>query len=164
MNKNKQNPTLKGRPFSEKVILWLAFGFGSGFIRPAPGTWGTLPGVLMAYFVMPYPTLHFILILLLGSLGVFLCARASALLKTHDHSGIVIDEIVGILITLWLFTPTWQVLLLGFLAFRFFDIVKPFPIQWIDKKISGGIGIMLDDILAGIFAWVALWVLIEHLL
>lgn len=157
MKKSNQNPTLHGRPFSEKMILWLAFGFGSGFLRPAPGTWGTLPGVLLAYFVMPYPTLHLVLIVVLTILGTWLCGRASEILNVHDHGGIVIDEIVGVLITLWWFEPTWQVLLLGFLAFRLFDIVKPFPIKWVDKHVHGGWGIMLDDMIAGVFAWFALW-------
>ncbi len=157
MKKSNKNPTLIGRPLSEKIILWLAFGFGTGFIRPAPGTWGTLPGVLIAYFVMPYPIIHFTVIIGLTIIGTWLCQKASAILGVHDHGGIVIDEIVGVLITLWLFQPAWQILLIGFLAFRFFDILKPFPIKWIDKHVHGGWGIMLDDIIAGGFAWVTVW-------
>ncbi len=140
----------------QRVILWLACGFGTGLIRPAPGTWGTLPGVLIAYFVMPYPQLHLFLIVILTIAGIWLCQKASNILGAHDHGSIVIDEIVGVLITLWLFSPTWGILLLGFIWFRLFDIAKPFPIKWIDKKVHGGLGIMLDDIVAGIFAFVGL--------
>ncbi|PID66688.1 MAG: phosphatidylglycerophosphatase A [Gammaproteobacteria bacterium] len=163
MKKSGKNPSLTGRPLSEKISLWLAFGCGSGFIRPAPGTWGTLPGVFIAYFVMPYPLLHLAVIIALTLIGTWLCQRASAILGVHDHGGIVIDEIVGVLITLWLFQPTWQVLLLGFIAFRVFDILKPWPIRWVDKHVHGGWGIMLDDIIAAGFAWVTVWVITRHL-
>ncbi len=163
MKKSNQNPRLSRRPLSEKIILWLAFGFGTGFIRPAPGTWGTLPGVLIAYFIMPYPTVHFAVILGLTVIGTWLCQKASDILGVHDHGGIVIDEIVGVLMTLWLFQPTWQVLAIGFLAFRFFDILKPFPIKWVDKHVHGGWGIMLDDIIAAVFAWISVWGILQFL-
>ena len=77
-------------------------------------------------------------------------------LGVHDHGGIVWDEMVGIWITLWLAPAGWQWLLLGFGLFRLFDIVKPWPIRWIDRQVHGGLGIMLDDVLAGVFAWLAL--------
>ncbi len=154
--KSDKKIVLSDYPFPQKFILWLACGFGTGLIRPAPGTWGTLPGVLIAYFVMPYPMVHFFLILILFVLGIWLCQKASDILGVHDHGGIVIDEIVGVLIALWLFPPTWAILLLGFIWFRFFDIIKPFPIKWIDKKVHGGLGIMLDDVLAGVFALICL--------
>lgn len=157
MTKDNTNPTLAGRPLTEKITIWAAFGFGSGFMRPAPGTWGTLPGVFIAYFVMPYPTLHAAVIIALTVLGIYLCQRASDILGVHDHGGIVIDEIVGVLIALWLFDPTWVTLLLGFIWFRVFDIIKPWPIKWVDQRVHGGLGIMLDDIIAGVFAWVLLY-------
>ncbi|MBS9777259.1 MAG: phosphatidylglycerophosphatase A [Gammaproteobacteria bacterium] len=157
MTKETTNPILKGRSLSEQIILWSAFGFGTGFIRPAPGTWGTLPGVFIAYFVMPFPSIHAALIIALSLLGIYLCKRASDILGVHDHGGIVIDEIVGVLITLFFFDPTWVTLLLGFFWFRVFDIIKPWPIKWIDQHVHGGLGIMLDDILAGVFAWVLLF-------
>lgn len=155
------NTSLKGRTLSEKIILWLAFGFGFGWIRPAPGTWGTIPGVLIAYAVMSSPWLHFSIAAIFTVGGIWVCRRASEILGVHDFDGIVIDEIAGVLIALLWFEPSWLVLLLGFAWFRLFDIVKPFPIRWVDKKVSGGLGIMLDDIIAGVFAWVALYVIIS---
>ena len=163
MPKSNQNLPLKNRKYSEKIILWLAFGFGTGFIRFAPGTWGTLPGVAIAYFLMPHPYLHLISIVVLMVIGTYLCQRASDILGAHDHGGIVIDEIVGVLITLFFFTPTLLTLILGFIWFRIFDIIKPWPIRWIDKKIHGGLGIMLDDIIAGIFAWPLLYLSLKIL-
>lgn len=159
MNTEKKSSTavtLKGRPYKEKIILFLAFGFGSGFIRPAPGTWGTLPGLAIAALVMPFPTLHLLTLIVVTVMGIWLCQSASRLLGVHDHGGIVIDEIAGILLTLVFIEPTWLSLGLGFFWFRLFDILKPWPIRWIDKRIGGGLGIMLDDILAGLFAWLAL--------
>ncbi len=158
MKKENKNPTLTGRPLAEQLTLLAAFGAGTGFIRPAPGTWGTLPGVLIAFFVMPYPLLHAGLIVVLSLFGIYLCQRASDILGVHDHGGIVIDEIVGVLIALYFFEPTWITLLLGFFWFRVFDIIKPWPIKWIDQRVDGGFGIMLDDIIAGVFAWLALYI------
>ncbi len=149
--------TLKGRSLSEQVILLLAFGGGAGFIRPASGTWGTLPGVAIAYVLMPTPWLHLAVAVITAVAGVWLCQRASQILGVHDHGGIVIDEISGVLITLWLFEPTLLTLTLGFLWFRVFDILKPPPIKWADERVHNGLGIMLDDWIAGAFAWVGLW-------
>lgn len=156
MKKNNIDVTLKNRPLSEQIILFFAFGFGFGFIKPAPGTWGTIPGVIIAYFVMPYTSLHIGILIFISLIGIYLCGKASDILGVHDHGGIVIDEIAGVLLTLLFFEPTLQTLIIGFIWFRIFDIIKPFPIRWIDRKISGGFGIMLDDIIAGIFAWLAL--------
>ena len=101
------------------------------------------------------------LVLGLGTLfGFWLCGRVAEDLGVQDHEGIVWDEMVGMWITLWLVPPGWQWLLLGFLMFRFFDILKPWPIRWIDRHVHGGVGIMLDDVLAGIFAWLAMHALL----
>lgn len=142
---------------SEKLTLWLAFGGGFGFIRPAPGTWGTLPGVLLAYLLSGNTIIYVVVTVVLFGIGVWLCDKSSKILGVHDHSGIVIDEIVGVMIALFLFANSWLGLLLGFILFRAFDIIKPPPIKQIDKKVHGGIGIMLDDVLAGVFAWVMLY-------
>lgn len=155
--KTTKKITLRGRPLHEQIILFLACGFGSGLIRPAPGTWGTLPGVALAVLVMASPWLHIGVLLVVTLGGIWLCDRASAILGVHDHGGIVIDEIAGVLLTLLFFEPTWQALALGFVWFRVFDIIKPPPIGWVDKRVHGGIGIMLDDLIAGVFAWGALW-------
>jgi phosphatidylglycerophosphatase A len=94
-------------------------------------------------------------------LGIYLCERASVDLGVHDHGGIVWDEFVGFWLTMFLIPLTWYWLLLGFLLFRFFDVIKPFPIKWLDKKVKGGFGIMIDDVLAGLFAWVILMILVR---
>lgn len=157
MSKSSPPVRLSGRPFAEQMVLFFAFGFGTGFIRPAPGTWGTLPGVVIAWWVMSQPWLHVTVLILISLIGIWLCGRASQILGVHDHGGIVIDEIAGVLLTLLFFEPTWLTLLLGFVWFRIFDIIKPPPIRQIDKHVRGGLGIMLDDWLAGVFAWIALW-------
>lgn len=157
MKKSSPAVHLSGRPLSEKIVLFFAFGFGFGFIRPAPGTWGTIPGVIIAYFVMNNVVLHLGVLLFVSLIGVWLCDRASSILGVHDHGGIVIDEIAGVLLTLLFFEPTWLTLLLGFVWFRVFDIIKPPPIRWADERVHNGLGIMLDDWIAGVFAWVALW-------
>lgn len=152
------SPIKPNQNSQEKLTLWAAFGGGFGFIHPAPGTWGTLPGVLLAYLLAGNAIVYIIITVLLFILGVWLCSQSSKILGEHDHSGIVIDEIVGVMITLFTFASSWQGLLFGFLLFRAFDIIKPPPIKQIDKKVHGGIGIMLDDVIAGIFAWVVLFV------
>jgi phosphatidylglycerophosphatase A len=136
---------------------FLAFGFGSGAMRKAPGTWGTLVGLLFVPLLQLMPHWGYGLVLVLGSLfGIWLCGKVARELGVHDHEGIVWDEFVGIWITLWLAPDGWVWLLLGFLLFRLFDILKPWPISWVDRQVHGGFGIMLDDILAGVAAWLAL--------
>ena len=93
------------------------------------------------------------MILVAFVLGVYLCERTSRDLGVHDHGGIVWDEFVGLWITLILVPPGWGWVLLGFVLFRLFDILKPQPIGWADKRVAGGFGIMIDDVLAGIYAW-----------
>ncbi|MBX9755593.1 MAG: phosphatidylglycerophosphatase A [Pseudomonadaceae bacterium] len=136
---------------------FLAFGFGSGTLAKAPGTWGTLVGLAFVPLWHLLPDWGYCLMLVLTTLfGVWLCGKVARDLGVHDHGGIVWDEMVGIWITLWLAPTGWQWLLLGFALFRLFDIVKPWPIRWIDRQVHGGLGIMLDDVLAGVFAWLAL--------
>lgn len=136
---------------------FIAFGFGSGAMRKAPGTWGTLVGLLFVPLLQLLPDWGYALILLLGSLfGCWLCGKVSRDLGVHDHGGIVWDEIVGIWITCWLAPPGWPWLLAGFLLFRLLDIWKPWPIRWADRHVHGGVGIMLDDLLAGVGAFLLL--------
>jgi phosphatidylglycerophosphatase A len=134
-------------------ILFLAFGFGSGLAKKAPGTLGTLAAVPV-YWLLAQTNLfvYSLLTVIVTVAGIRICDIASEKLGEDDFGGIVWDEIAGYLITLWLVPFTWQAMVAGFVLFRFFDIVKPWPIGWVDRQVSGGLGIMLDDVLAGVFA------------
>jgi len=136
-------------------IHFLAFGLGSGAVPKAPGTFGTLAAIPI-WMLFADLSLGYYLALVVASflLGVWLCGRTSSDLGFHDHGGIVWDEFVGLWIT-YLALPegvSWVVI--GFVLFRLFDILKPWPIGWVDKRVSGGLGIMLDDVLAGIMSLV----------
>ena len=141
------------RPDWRNPIHLAAFGFGSGAPLTAPGTWGTL-AALLPYLLLRDLSLTYYLgaIAISFWVGVYLCDKTSKDIGVHDHGGIVWDEFVGLWIALILVPPGWQWVLLGFVLFRFFDIVKPQPIKWLDSHVSGGFGIMIDDVLAGVFA------------
>lgn len=128
----------------------LAFGFGSGLAPFAPGTFGTLAAVLL-YLPMQYLSLplYCLMVAAVCVAGVWICGRSSEMLGVHDHGGIVWDEFAGYFITMIAAPAGWQWIVLGFVLFRIFDIIKPWPIKWADKQVHGGLGIMLDDILAG---------------
>ena len=142
-------------------VLFLAFGFGAGLAKKAPGTFGTLAAIPV-YLVLMQGNLFvysFITILVILS-GIWICGGAAEKLGEHDFSGIVWDEIAGYLVTMWLVPFSWQMVVIGFLLFRVLDIFKPWPIKWIDNKVSGGVGIMLDDIVAGLFAGLIILVIL----
>lgn len=154
--KNPPIENLSGRVLRDPV-LFLAFGLGTGLSPKAPGTVGTLPGVALLALVgslagTSAPIWVAGLLLVMGISGVWLCGEASRRLGVHDHGGIVWDEIVGVLVPFLLLPITPTNLLLGFLCFRLFDVLKPWPIRWLDQHIHGGFGIMVDDLLAGVFA------------
>lgn len=132
---------------------FLSLGFGSGLAPFAPGTWGTLVAVPLYLLLveLSFP-LYLLVILLSFGVGVYLCGYTSKALGVHDHSGIVWDEWVGFWITMIAVPVTWQWILAGFVLFRFFDIVKPWPVRVADEKMKGGFGIMIDDVLAGLYA------------
>ncbi|MFA5370357.1 MAG: phosphatidylglycerophosphatase A [Sideroxydans sp.] len=143
--------------FSHPAHL-LAFGFGSGLARKAPGTFGTLVAFPFYWYLAPrLSDMAFILILVLAFvIGVRVCDITGKALGVADHGGIVWDEVVAFLLVLF-FTPdepAWQ--LLAFLLFRFFDILKPQPIRHFDKNWHGGLGVMFDDILAAGYALLCL--------
>ena len=143
-------------PFSNP-IQFLAFGFGSGLAPRAPGTFGTLAAVPIYWLVADWSLLEYsALILVTAVLGIWICGAASRQLNVHDHPGIVWDEFVGYWITMWAVPVDWVWILAGFVVFRVFDIAKPWPINVLDKKVAGGFGIMIDDILAGVMACVTL--------
>jgi len=137
--------------------LLLAFGFGSGLAPKAPGTFGTIAAIplyfLIAQFSLP---VYFLIVLASFAVGVYLCGYASKYMGVHDHGGIVWDEFVGLWIALFAAPAGVQWVVLGFVLFRIFDIAKPWPINWLDKKVAGGFGIMIDDVLAGLFALLVL--------
>ncbi|HID80908.1 MAG TPA: phosphatidylglycerophosphatase A [Chromatiales bacterium] len=148
--------------FSDPVHF-LAFGFGSGLAPFAPGTFGTLVAIPLFLLLSKLPAAgYFLVMLALLFFGIWLCGRSAEKLGVHDHGGIVWDEIVGLLITLFMIPAGWVWIVLGFVLFRFFDIVKPWPIRWLDKQVDGGLGIMLDDVLAGIFGWIILQLIIFY--
>jgi phosphatidylglycerophosphatase A len=145
-------------------IQFLAFGFGSGLSPKAPGTAGTLVAVPIYLLIAPWSLpLYTAFILATALVGIWICGEASRQLGVHDHGGIVWDEFVGFWITMWALPSAWPWVLAGFLAFRVFDVAKPWPIGLLDRKVHGGLGIMLDDIVAGLMACgslhLARWVL-----
>lgn len=148
---NMNTPTLK-QVFSN-ANHFFAFGFGSGLAAKAPGTFGTLAAIPIYWLIqdLSWP-LYISWLLVTFALGVYWCDRSSKQLGVHDHGGIVWDEFVGYWITMFLVPSSWLFMLVGFVLFRLFDIVKPWPISWLDRKVKGGFGIMIDDVLAGIYA------------
>jgi len=138
-------------------IHLIAFGFGSGLAPKAPGTFGTLVAIPLYLLLEPLSLTNFLIVLIILSLVSFYIAGKSAqLLGVHDHGGIVIDEICGYLVTMALAPSGWQWIIIGFILFRIFDILKPWPINLLDKNVSGGVGIVLDDLMAGIYALLSL--------
>lgn len=159
----------KTKTVSANLLLhpahFLSLGFGSGLLPKAPGTFGTLAAIpvylLMAHYLTSITYALATLAMLV--IGIWICGITERALGTHDHGSIVWDEIVGLLITMYLAPLAWWTILLGFLFFRLFDILKPFPISWLDRNMRGGLGTMIDDVVAGILAWISLqlvlWVL-----
>ncbi len=140
-------------------IHFAAFGFGSGAVPVAPGTFGTLMAVLL-YWLLPAMSWPVYLLFLLATFGagVWLCGKTAHDIGVHDHGGIVWDEFVGYWITMFLAPAGWEWIAAGFVLFRVFDILKPWPISWLDRHVEGGLGVMVDDVLAGVMAWICLQV------
>ena len=163
----------------EKLIYWLGIGLGSGLPKRAAGTWGTVGGLVVAIPMLALGFWGFLAVTVMGALvGSYICGKTSDLMGVHDDPHIVWDEWVGMWVSLlpilWLhfydddLLQGHQLSLLllyfaAFVAFRFFDILKPFPIKWVDKNVSGGFGILIDDILAGLMAGVVLIVFVSVL-
>ena len=138
-------------------IHFLAFGLGSGAMPVAPGTFGTLVAIPLYLLQVSFPLwFYLVTVVLLFAIGVWLCGVTSHDLGVHDHSGIVWDEIVGYLVTMIAVPDSIAWVIGGFILFRLFDIWKPWPIRWVDRQVSGGFGIMFDDILAGLYALLVL--------
>lgn len=163
-------------PRAREILLdpvhLLAFGFGTGLAPRAPGTFGTVVGVPIAFaLAFAPPWWRAAIIVVLFVIGIGLCGASARRLGIHDHPGIVFDEIVGYLVTFAIATAivgfNWPALVASFVLFRLFDIVKPWPIGWLDARVGGGTGIMLDDAVAGIYAggiWLGIstWIPLIH--
>ena len=150
--------------FRRSWTYWVAVGFGSGLLRPAPGTWGSLWGFLTGFLLLSNmaPSLFVWFWVGMFLLGVFVCTQASDLFGVADHPSIVWDEIVAawllcFILPLTLSVKTLVVWFVAFVAFRCFDILKPWPVSWCDQRIHGGWGIMLDDVCAALLAAPVIW-------
>ena len=134
-------------------VLLLAFGFGTGLAPKAPGTFGTLPGVLLAWLTLSLSMEWRIgIAAALIVFGIWLCGEAARRIGVHDHPGIVWDEIAGMYLVLLVTPVSIPLWLLAFGLFRLFDIWKPWPIRDLDHRLGGGTGIMLDDLVAALYA------------
>ena len=152
MRKKNDRSTIKNLNLKNFWHL-AAVGFGAGLAPKAPGTFGSLVAIpfCMALVYARYE------VMLAVAAAVFLigwkaAAEAEKALGMHDCSSVVIDEILGMLVSVLFFPPLWSLAFTAFVLFRFYDIFKPFPICYLDKKVGGGLGVMLDDLAAGIAA------------
>jgi phosphatidylglycerophosphatase A len=142
---------------------WLACGFGSGLAPKAQGTFGSLaailPWLLLRHLSLP---LNLWVIAIGFFIGVWACDVAGRALGVDDHRSLVWDEFIGQWIALLpaLMAP-WWVVVVGFGLFRLFDVWKPWPIRWFDRHLKGGLGVMVDDVIAGVFAAVVLWAIVR---
>ncbi|ODV26995.1 MAG: phosphatidylglycerophosphatase A [Rhodanobacter sp. SCN 68-63] len=156
-------------PAQRRVLMaspagWIACGFGSGLAPKAQGTFGSAAAILpwlLLLRVLSLPV-YLLVVLAVFALGVWACNVAGRLLGVDDHRSLVIDEFVGQWIALLpaLFAP-WWIVLAGFVLFRLFDVWKPWPIGWLDRRLKSGMGVMVDDVVAGVFAALALAVLMH---
>ena len=147
-----QQLELRQRVFRDPRYF-VAFGCGSGLLPWMPGTWGTALAIPLYLVLSPLSWWAYLTVVLI--FAVFAAWVSDVLSKemhTHDDPGMNIDEFVGYLVTMFLAPHSWLAILLGFGYFRLFDILKPWPIGWVDKNVGGGVGMILDDVLAGIAA------------
>lgn len=147
-----------GTSVRRRLSLWdpghlLALGLGTGLVPRAPGTAGSLLALPLFLGLAPFGvSLHALAVAALFILGIYVAGRSARALGVHDHGAIVIDEVAGMLLT-WIGAPPGlAVVIVGFVLFRLFDILKPWPIGYVDRHLAGGTGIMLDDLLAGALA------------
>jgi len=152
-----QQPDNLARTVMKDPVHILAFGFGTGLAPVAPGTFGSLPGVLLFWLTMDfglYVQLGVAAVITLA--GIWICGESARRIGVHDHGGIVWDEIVGMYLTLLAAPVSVVGWVLAFVFFRIMDIVKPWPIRDLDHRIGGGVGIMLDDLAAALYAAILL--------
>lgn len=143
----------------DKLFLFIAAGAGCGYLPKAPGTWGSLAGVLLWLGLSQLDLgTYMAVVAALFVLGTAAAGAAEKILDQGDPGVVVIDEVVGQLIALTAAPLHPLAALAGFALFRLFDILKPFPVGWLDRRLHGGLGIMLDDVAAGLLAFAGLQV------
>lgn len=154
---------LKGG-FVGHIYKFFATGFYSGYLPAAPGTWGTLVAAVIYWFLGNMP-LHVYVVTTIAFtfLAVWTADHAAKIFCDEDPSRVVIDEMAGFFITMAFHRPTLIAIAAGFFIFRFFDIVKPPPLRWIERRFSGGAGIVLDDVAAGIYSNATLFIVMAIL-
>ncbi|MEI6125693.1 MAG: phosphatidylglycerophosphatase A [Pseudomonadota bacterium] len=145
------------RRFFTGLIIFLSTGAFTGYVPVMPGTAGSIAG-LGLYFLFSSCTVrvYIVLTIFVTGIAIWSAGKAALIFKKNDPPAVVIDEIAGILVTLTTFAPDWKYVVPGFILFRCMDIVKPYPANWINDNVHGGPGIVLDDIVAGIYANLAL--------
>jgi phosphatidylglycerophosphatase A len=160
MSAKKQMSAGQRRALLATPAGWLACGFGSGLAPVAQGTFGSLAALLPWLLLRELPLPLYVLVLLLGfGVGVWACNVASRALGVADHRSLVWDEFIGqwvALLPLLVLSAPWWTIVVGFALFRLFDVWKPWPISWLDRRVKGGMGVMVDDVVAGVFAAVVL--------
>jgi phosphatidylglycerophosphatase A len=141
-------------------LYFIAFGFGSGALPFAPGTFGTLLAIPFYWLMQPLSlTFYLTLVIIFTLASAWICQKVSREIQYHDHPGMCIDEFIGFFVTMIHAPPGISWIIVGFLLFRLFDIWKPWPINLIDKKMTGGFGMIFDDIVAGLFAMIIIQIL-----
>lgn len=150
------------RELIKHPVHFFSFGFGTGLMPKAPGTFGTLPAIVLVWLFAPLDVAAYMGVVVFAVIiGIYLCGATAKAMGEHDAPAIVWDEIAGYMIAMIAVPVSWQSLLLAFVLFRIFDIIKPWPISWLDKKVDGGFGIMLDDIVAGFISLVLMHVVLS---
>jgi len=138
-------------------VNFLAFGFGTGLAPFAQGTFGSIPGLILFWLTLDFGLyVQLSIAIAMALVGIWICGESARRIGVHDHGGIVWDEIVGMYVTLFLAPVSIVGFVLAFVLFRIMDIVKPWPIRDLDHSMQGGLGIMLDDLLAAVYAAVLL--------
>ena len=151
---------LPGGILNEKLITLLATGFGAGLVPVAPGTVGTLVGVLICLISLPFPwIIRLLFVFALLAVSFYIAHQSEKIYQRKDDQRIVIDEIIGFQITMLPVAIDFLTICAGFVLFRIFDILKPFPIKQL-QRLPGGWGIVIDDVVAGIYAGAVMWLLI----
>lgn len=138
----------------------MASGFGAGYSPVASGTVGSLVAIPLVLLFLQMPvTTYLVTVITFTFMACWISDHAQLIYKEHDSHYIVIDEVVGMLFTFVGQEPHWLTIATGFILFRAFDIWKPWPCGYIDKQVKGGLGVVLDDVMAGIYANIGLWIL-----